>query len=45
MKELIKKLISWNPENEIEEEDFWKPGGWSDDRSHWEQYDEMPWNG
>lgn len=51
MRELIRKLTNWMPEDEkpkprfIEEEDFWAPGGWTDDRSHWDQYDEMPWNG
>lgn len=45
MKELIRKLIGKTPENEVDENDFWQPGGWTDDRSHWEQYDEMPWNG
>jgi hypothetical protein len=49
----ISKLFNsdWTPEDDspeitlIEEEDFWQPGGWVDNRSHWEQYDEMPWNG
>jgi hypothetical protein len=53
MRELVRKLMKndWYPEDEtpefsvIEEEDFWNPGGWVDKRSHWDQYDEMPWNG
>lgn len=50
MKNFFNKLFDWYPEDDrvpslIEEEDFWTPGGWVDDRSHWEQYDEMPWNG
>jgi len=53
MREFVRKLMDrdWYPEDDvpefstIEEEDFWKPGGWIDNRSHWQQYDEMPWNG
>lgn len=51
MRNFFNKLFDWYPEDDsptsslIEEEDFWTPGGWVDDRSHWEQYDEMPWNG
>lgn len=48
MRNFFNKLFDfdWYPEDDsTEEEDFWQPGGWTDDRSHWEQYDEMPWNG
>lgn len=45
VRELIRKLMGKTEENEVDESDFWQPGGWTDDRSHWEQYDEMPWNG
>lgn len=49
MREFVRKLMDrdWYPEDEssIDDEDFWSPGGWVDDRSHWQQYDEMPWNG
>lgn len=46
IRHFFNKLFDWYPEDEIpEEEDFWKPGGWIDNRSYWEQYDEMPWNG
>lgn len=45
LKNIIRKIFNKEQEEIIEEEDFWLPGGWTDNRSHWEQYDEMPWNG